>query len=722
MHRTASIAISIFLAAVAAGQTDAERAAQKASDILAEVSIGFQGNVLSSGVWPMIVTLTNQTKTPIEIEIVVDGPQLGSDERTSIERRTEITPGASRRIEFVNAGGRLRDRSMTLRTAVAKSYWFKGPGFDPFAAPAAREVTLPLRPKSEDFEFDTIIPVLGGRALQIENGISPTTTRRGYRYDCIVDGRFGRFVACDPLLWPSSALALADIPTIIWTEPEPQAFESRDAYRALLRWVECGGRLIVLTAHRSDIFADPEVAELLALDYSGTREVAYGRFLPRDLVSGIVGPKLEFRPEKSFWQVVPGNAKDWPSDLPVRLDRRLGLGRVSVLLVDPLKYDRGDVDIFATSFAGITGLDIDYAEGHFEKPTVEPALRGDVFYDLLENKNVVRPPLSVFFMMALFYVWAIGYFDFRILSKHRRLRMSPFTLLAYAALFTIICLVTAALIFGKEVQTNRIAFVDLFIGDDGGERARGLYYHGIYSPFGGTYDAAPVDPVDCWAEPAPHYRGEVLKKPTVERQYCDVPGQQTIRPYLPVNTFRSIESRVVGTPPRTIDVNLSEIPDKEFAWEIVVKNGLNRPLREGLFVWGGGSIPIKDVAPGATLKQKIGKRAPRTGNALGTDDFASRIPQRFTLDMVAEQKRPSDAPIDDSLLGALYIGSLPRRLATLGSRLTTGRVPWDLTSAMHLRFHGCYLAVTDDPVFDQRIEADGFSYVVVRRIVDLPRR
>lgn len=722
MQKTVSIAILIFFATAASGQTDADRAARKASDILAEVSVGFEGNVLSSGVWPMIVTLTNQTKAPIEVEIVVDGPQLGSDERTSIERRCEITPGASRRLEFVNAGGRLGDRSMTLRTAVAQSYWMTGPGFDAHAVSAAREVTLPLRPKYDNFEFDTIVPVLGGRAQQIDNGIPMTTIRLGYRYDCVIDGRYGRFVACDPLRWPESALALFDIPTIIWTEPEPQSFESREAYRSLLRWVECGGRLIVLTAHRPETLVDPDVAELLSLDHTGTREVPYGRFLPRDMVTGIIGPRLEFRPEKSFWQVVPGNAKDWPSDLPVRIDRRVGLGRISVLLVDPLKYDRGNIDIFATSFAGITGLEIDYAESHMGKPKVEPALRGDVFHDLLENKNVVRPPLSVFFMLALLYVWAIGYFDFRILSKNRRLRLSPFTLLAYAALFTIVCLVTAALIFGKELQTNRIAFVDLFIGEDGGERARGLYYHGIYSPFGGKFDAAPVEPVDCWAEPAPPYRGEVLKKPTVERQYCDVPGQQTIRPFLPVNTFRAIESRIVGDPARTIDVNLTEIPDKEYAWEIVVKNGLNRPLREGLFVWGGGSIPIKDVAPGQTLKEKIGKRAPRTGYAVGTDDFASRIPQRLSFEMVSEKKRSSGASIDDPLLGALYIGSFPRRLGTVGIRLAAGRVPWDLTSAMHLRFHGCFLAVTDDPVFDQKIEADGFSYVVVRRVVDLPRR
>ena len=576
--------------------------------------------------------------------------------------------------------------------------------------------SLVIRLGDPQLRYETArVLVLGGRAQQVAGVFADTAP-----LVLLLDGApvVVGTLAAD---WaPDTWLAYRGLDAILWTEPDLAELADPAQLRALLEWVQFGGRLALLSARRPALLDDEgwrgvlpcRDAELTMRPYPRPDGVAEADFDAR----GAVLTAERARGAREARRTAEGPA--WVEALPLALVRPYGSGTLAVARFDPLVYDLGDASVLARALGRASGLGLRHGPSPEPDPSLTPwssfaaaGLGGSAFHGVVANGNAMAPPLGLFFLFGIAFLLLIGPADWKLLSRLRRLHLSPWTLTAYTLVVSVVALALTTTLFAPSEQLNRVAILDFTEGPDGAESVHGLLFHGLYSPFGTT--ALPL------VEGFQQYGGLVGKPDddsyrvpdaSALRQGAQVylgPGVQVPALRMPFNSLRVSEQVVSGRPRGTLTCELRRAGAR---LELVVHNGLDTALSEALVATSQGAFALPNVDPGesitARLEDQVDLRVPSRNAWWTAGGGGTGRPQHLV--------RFVQATSVDELSGGSFGETI--------DRYSDPPCPWDLSRLLD-DDRAVFLAATDRLPFADALDdrPQGFTAVVVRRVLEMPR-
>ena len=651
-------------------------AAVGAQDLAVRVHVGFDGDVPVAGLWPLTFVFDNRAEKAITIEIDVGDRPGASSGHPGIVRRVLVSPGATRRATIVLLGGNLEARQALLKFENALDVDLVAGSRSATRLTRRREVAVDFGAKDIAKATGKRLVVLGPQGRRIAQAAPETARLRRDPlidwtddWDLAADGYRAGFAALADEAWPDTWLAWSGIETIFLTEPVFLASGAGAALEQLMRWVESGGRLVLLTAAQPARLLDQFLAKYLPPGFTGVESDDYGR-ARSDVPFVGAGPYLAFDARDEVRRIAAPGALGWPADRAVRIERGIGRGRFIVAGFDPLVFDRGEPREFVEALSLASGPMLRYIDRlqtrgfGVDWSGRDADLDGADLKTILENRAVSAPSANVFFFAILAYIWAISVFDYQMLKRRNRLRWSPFTLLGYAAVFSVGAVATAFFGFATEAEVNRLAVVDLVESADGRERYYAHVYHGLYTPFGARFETAPKGDADVFAR----FVGGGSS------QAFEAPGRQIMRPALPTNSARVVESVASGEPLGTVTASIaSEIVGGE-VWKITISNGFDKKLRRPILFWRRGAYPLPDVEPGATIAEMFDPRTLNPGPAVfrGAEFFprGSFVGLKWEND---DGRRREQTGGDDTLYALLAFYSVRSLAPVIGVDMTGDR-------------------------------------------------
>ncbi len=709
------------------------------AEVAVEARFGFGGRRPIGAPAPLVLRVENGSPDPLRARLVVVDRSALVTAGSTIERRLEVSPGGVRQATLLIPP--LFDEPVLRIDSPVKQDWVvtgDGEAGERGVAEGVRAVDLPFTTPPAD---GAIHLVLGARARQVVSALAAPAAH----------GLAAEKTLVSPLPlaeeWaPDTWLAYGGVERIVWVEPDPSRLPDPAQLRAIGEFVRFGGELVVLSAGRPERLEDARLAAFLpgpVVD-AATREYPS----PPGLAEGAFGgafPVIEIetpeeREDRRPWRRSSARSADWVRSLPSAVRHRVGRGEVSVARFDPLRYDLGDPRVFLAAFEHAAGPGADgrlafrsIEDVELPSGPVHGALGGAAFARILENENVLTPPLGMFVLFGLVFVLLIGPIDYAVLKRLGRLRWSPWTLLGYTALFSAASIGSTYLIFAPDEQVNRIAIVDLGEAPDGTEEASGWLFHGIYAPYGGTYRTGVPDG-QVFGGFVGGLERDMFGNVTATRDVSACtwewtgPGAQPMVIEMPFNSLRVTAQRFSARPLGTVDGSLARARDGGV--EVRVRNGLPTALRNVILVTGDGSMNLEDVPAGEERRARITSLAARSEGPI--------FPTSRSFDMSAWSlleggeslgRREDGDPTPSALRSALFLSSLfrlsPEDRRAGPTRLTAKNSPYALpwfVGQENLRDQVLLLATTDALPFEEQLAAApaGFTDVLIRRAIERP--
>lgn len=704
-----------------------------------EVSLGFDGKVLLGHPNPLTIRITNESDRvgdrsgrPLRMRVVSSADDMFGRGGSMLRRSVEVSPGVMRQITILVPGDGVIDYSVRFEMPERWDVNVYGRGLAGKRALAVKSLSFPLAPEESLLRGTGKILVIGGQARQIVGALAGDAAawRGGAsgRVSSGIDGGLPMF-ALSASWAPDNWHAYSGFTHIIWTEPDLADWPNPSQLRALSRWVEFGGKLSILSARRPDLLEQEALADLLPAEYRGLRSVAYPApdfaYVTRSVVDkwAVTGSLLQLEPKAHAHSIDNRRAEGFPKLASTRCEGRMGDGMVSIATFDPLAYDidRGSVLLEAMRTAtGMRGKSVEHGdETNINAYDVfgQDRTGGSTLFDLLVNGNVLAPSRGVLALLMVGFVLLIGPIDYILLAKLKKLHWSPFTLLLYTVAFSALSIGATFLIFAPDEQINRVALIDFTESSDGSESAHGWLFHGIYSPYGGRYTPA--------IRGGLNYGGLVGRPGATSddaagdhQQLFIGAGNQPLSIDQPFNSFRATCTRFSVAPQGSVSVSLERVSEADAGYELVVHNGLGDPLTDVAFLWHSGSLELPAIAPGESFSRTFSLENSEP-LARPTRYEVKRRPPKVPTPFVPWDQLKSSSPEQGDLMDWLRATSL--RSWWFPNAPDAQRKPWDLGERLGTE-RGVLLAMTHALPFEDGLEerVRGFTYVMVRRSVDLP--
>ncbi len=718
------------------------------SPVLAQIGVraevGFGGVLIEDEPSPITITIENRTTRPFRGEVSIVDDSLFDVAGPLASRSVDVTPGAARQVTILVQGAGPLTPQVELASLERFDYIGTGGDGKSYVANDARGFALPLG-EARSSRARVVIVTLGPRARQLAAALPEEM--HGPELRRLHEGqRPALILPLDADDAPDTWLAYAGVDAILFFEPDLAAWPNPGQRRALLDWVQYGGRLVLLAASRPALLDDAGWPGVLAARSFESAARAYpvpdgftaSRFDARGPILQAIEPHATARAHATA-------SPSWAGPLPVPLERPIGLGRVAVACFDPLLYDLGDPALLAAAVNQAAGLALDYAppdvEGQGQMVISFGPRGGSLFYDLLANENTITPSLGLFFVLALVFLFLIGPFDYRLLKAKNKLHLSPWTLLGYTALFSLVSIGATFVLFAPDEEVTRIAVLDLVEGHDGAESLRGHVYRGIYAPTGGDHVTA-IEGFQTFGGLVPRPArfdvfGASPEAAEPVEQVVLAPGSQPIVLSMPFNSQRVTAELVSGPPRGSVSVSVSE---HEGEVRIRVQNDLASDLFGGTLLTAKGVHRLPRIAANDALEVPLGRSEPWGRHA---SEFLSSVdPSGFGYRMrsTAGRHRHREEPPPDDVVSAIAALSLfgSQSISRSFENERRGETIWqngvqiplepnrfrprfDLTHTL-TNDQGVLLVWTDELPFDDAL-ADrprGFTWVFLRRTVTLP--
>ncbi len=388
--------------------------------------------------------------------------------------------------------------------------------------------------------------------------------------------------------------------------------------RALLRWVELGGTLVVSATHRPDLVRASPLDEALPANLGSPvpQGVSY-RDLGHSLAKGrvdrgnlpAVGPFIALAPREAAALVTRGRISG--QQRVVSVSRPYGLGWVSVLAFDPARYEGAEAPLSPAVLVRVLGIPRDPTdsastlERAFMAIDEFPVLSAELDYPagllrVLKMGSVKAPPILLLSLFMLLYVVAIGPIDYFFLKHKGWLKYSALSFVILALLFSGTAWFVSFYLFAGSSRVNRVTFVDVV--PDPGESGRDLVaihdFAGYYEPRGGTLDLE-VEAETC-----------VISQLGTIQEYLQQTGSAMVADALEVNAidpararatlsvpFRSLRTaRLLAFREELVPLKVEIQDDRQV---LIVTNDLPYRLRDAVLVTPRGTIPLGDLAAGS---------------------------------------------------------------------------------------------------------------------------
>lgn len=660
------------------------------------VGIGFTGVLPTKGLWPVVLEISNTGGDPAAMTIDGGATSFGNSGETTARRTVEVSAGAKKSVTFVLSGTETYGRSIDFEFDTPQAVEFSGPAFATFKAPIGNRAS---------FTFDRVtfqptacfIVALGGKARQLAQAAhSGGGVPAGQRL--LLGEKALRIVDLATTDIPDNWLAWSSVAAIVWTDPDPDSLGDPSQLRAIERFVEWGGTLVLASAQQPTRLSHPALAHLLPGRVTKTERVNYGEFNG----TRVDGPVLHLEPSPGASLAMFGfqDKKEFR-----RAERAFGRGKIVLPGADPFLLDLGDSARFVDAWRFAADLPITYgwdqsgdSAVNYDMFQADLTMGGPPWEAFLINSNILRPPVGLLILLAIGFVLLIGPIDYRLLKSKDKLHWSPLTLLIYTTVFAVVCVVATFFVFAPREETNCVAVFDLVDGGDGAERIFGNVYWGIYAPLGGRYLPAPqnADQFEFFSRYTGRPGGGSGESGL---QRTPRSGFQPISAELAFNSFRSIESLVSGTPDGGFLADVAKTGLDE--WTVKIVNRFAKPLRGVILSVGQEAyIEFGDVDAGATAEKKLLVSSARTMTGEGLVRVSTLTSGRI---------RRGD-PVSTELATCIAVQGLSRKLGAKG--IGSGNIP-DKSSLV--------VGVVDDLPFADTTKPDsrGFTFSAIRRLVDI---
>lgn len=685
-------------------------AGSASAQIVIRASAGFDGQLRMGQPNPVTVRIDNRTGRVFRGRLGLEDQGMFALGGPLVERTLEVSPGVTRQVTLLLRGSP-EITPVVVIDADERCDFADGNASTATVLRDVRHFSVPLGDLAQAGTPRQVL-VLGARQRQIRGALleqyrADETSAILYRG---LGGDDVDLLGLDAEFAPDTWLAYDGLAAIVWTEPDLAQLQNPAQLRALLDWVQFGGRLIVLGASRPALLNDAGLAGLLPLS-----DVSFARTDYPGPPAGLGGPLLNGA-ERSTARVASAGVAGFAAGLPEPLERPLGMGWLRLARFDPLVYDLGDPTTLATALARATALPLTY-RADVGRELSQPALPlpqfpttgmsgvdhvGSGLYRHLANQNVLVPPLGLFFVLAVLFVLLIGPIDYAVLKRLGKLRWSPWTLLAYTALFAGASVGASFVLFAPGEQINRIAMLDFTEDDAGREQVSGTLHHGIYAPLGGDYQPTLRD-CQCFGGlvTGPWNGGQGVEPfgpaARVEQAFLGA-GAQPLILRLPFNALRVTGHRLSGQATGGLSLGARRVAGRI---EVSVHNGLGVALLDARLVTSSRVLVLGELPAGGAAVVDLAGLRPRA---------AAEWEAVFSA---AEQRREAGAAPGadfDAALLAISVGADAQLWPwPLGEALGEGRVLLFARAA----------ALPFDDGLDPRVT--GLCWVYVRKLCDLPK-
>ncbi|MCC6574896.1 MAG: hypothetical protein IT462_14040 [Planctomycetes bacterium] len=708
-----TLALLGLLAAFCAGLPGQERKIPPSLQIT--VVTGFHDVVAIGRPAPVTVLLHNHTDQAISATVRLStGMDILGESR--LVQRVNVSPGVGKQLSFLVAGS--QSLSGGCRVETDRDVIFTDAIGAKIEKNPARSVGLALGEYGDIVGVETVIAVMGGRARQW------VSTLRGRLVEVsMLPNQQVQLCELEERFAPDHQMALAGVSTLVWTEPNPDNLPDPACLEVIKRWVACGGRLVLMSAHAPRALSHPGLADILPARVTGSTDVPYphvpitfgGLFLNRstegvaahtpfivdryiranECIIDARGPWLATEPLAGAFVRKARDGTNWDELPSLAVERRFGNGYVRMACFDPLVYDRAEQLPMLHAFSVATGLTI--AAPNAVRTHDVPEVAERRFVEVLQNNNLRPLSIGPFVLIAILFLLVVGPLDYLLLSRGKLLKYSAVSLILYTVIFCAGSVLATFYLFSPAPQTNRITVADFAELPDGTEHASALTLQGCFRPLGGSYR---VDVADH----------EVFSMPMGDSGYSggmtslyDGAGRAPLEVQQPFNSFRAVMTRAAGKPAGSVVCRLGR---EGASWYFEVNNGLSHELFAGCLRTPLGCMSVPDVAPGQKVRVVIVPAKLASWDAVSMSVSAGFDQARVKMDSGRWDFPPM-------LVDAVMVPDVG------GARLRPGydpvRIALDKDSAL-------YTAFTLAQPFTDSLAGDntGFNITFARRLMPLP--
>lgn len=439
-----------------------------------------------------LVPFHARLENPTAEDRVIDLEGTWDGAGATVARRVDLAAGARKELDLFlgpaaqRSGFRVRikgEGKELYREAIFSSVWVD---------PATTVVGL-LHPHP-----------MGWGGLQAAPGRRSSNRRTGER-----PAFEGKVVHLEAKLLPSHVEGLRTFDLLIWPQPRPREL-SGEQTRALGRWIESGGHLVLATAAAGPYVLGPwtgvDVDRAVAVNDLRALAAAGGAPLG-PLAEPLAAVALE-----------PAGGEVWLEESwgAIAVDERRGAGRVTVLGFDP---SAPPVDRWAG--LGRFWLEILRRGGHAARPRTPlttnrfaPPLDLRETARFLLTRNVVRIdlPLTGLGLLFLLYLAIIGPGEYLALRRLGRLKWTWWTFPAWVAVFSLGAYGVVAGSKGDVARVRHVLVRDLV---PGAERFAEELHAALFVTRSGEYrlasrapDALPIPAAGGFGTARVHLQGE----------------------------------------------------------------------------------------------------------------------------------------------------------------------------------------------------------------------
>ncbi len=497
--------------------------------------------------------------------------------------------------------------------------------------------------------------------------------------------------------------------------------------RALLRWVELGGTLVISATRRPDLVRASMLGDVLPADFAGPVPTAVSyRQLARHLASSetataqlpAVGPFVELTPRKRALNITRADISG--RERVVSVSGNLVIGWISVLAFDPARLKAAEPPLSTAVLLEVIGWplaslpeNLSNSENLFPAAEQYPAVSEERDYTtgllrVLRMGAVKPPPILLLSLFMLLYVLAVGPIDYFMLKRRGWLKYSALSFVILAVAFSATAWFVSFYLFAGAPMVNRVTFVDIV--PDPGPSGQDLVviqdYAGYYEPRGGTRDLDVDAETEVFSQIGTlndylNWGGGAFAADALEVDAGD-PARHRATLRIP---FRSLRSA------RLLAFRLELVPltveFKADASAMIVRNDLPYTLKDAVIASPAGIVQVGDLPPGArrsrpALWQTAGAELPDAARlTTDPDDMASPLIDQLGPLFFAVGRHRGDDPVPTPLQRILDKSGLARPYTTLRNR-------------------SVLIAWTDarDPFRLPGGGEDGFRVTVIRKVLE----